>query len=268
MPASFETKLQALVRQRSGIVLEGAKLTEAAVLVKQRLRASPDDALFSLEMKKELPEWLISTLTINETFFFRHPNQFEEVRRWIAARASVPSSLDCVCLGCSTGEESYSLAMLLAEDPRVSSFTVTGVDIDPVAIETARSAHYPTLSLARTPSTHRRMLEKYSEVTRVPGGQRLALNRGLTKNVRFRVGNCLTEDVGAVDLVFARNVLIYFAPADRERTIRRLRKSLNPDGLLLIGAGELFPNDLKEHGGPAWRLGAQDPRATEKASRS
>ncbi len=251
----FEAKLQAIVQRRSGIVLEGQKLTKAAQFVGQRHRGrSHSDSLASLEMNQSLPDWLISHLTINETFFFRHPNQFDAVREWLASRPNTDRPLRCVCLGCSTGEEPYSLAMLLASDPSVSDFRVVGYDIDPEAVSTAVAAEYPQHALTRTPSSYRSMLSQYTETVRTAHGERLSLKRTLKESVKFQVSNCLTEDIGSADIVFARNVLIYFAPEDRERLLRRVQRTLLPGGLLLIGAGELLPSSLKSQGGPTWRL--------------
>jgi chemotaxis protein methyltransferase CheR len=184
---------------------------------------------------------LARELTINETYFFRHPAQLEAFRdvalpdRMRAREAS--RQLRVTSLGCSTGEEPYSLAILLDDVRRRGwEVTITGVDLDPAVLERAGRGRYTAWSLRETPP------EVQRRWFRADGDDRI-LDEGIRSAVTFVQAN-LASDEGELwraeshDVVFCRNVLMYFGAEAMLAAVGRITRALAPGGYLFLGHAE------------------------------
>jgi len=186
---------------------------------------------------------LLDTLTINVTQFFRDPEVFTLFREQVlptvvqAKLARRQRILRVWSAGCATGEEAYSLAMSLldAVDRTGASTiipTVIGTDIDRSALATAKKAEYPVRQLAHIPQ-HDQM--RYLDI----GADTFHMKQKVRDIVRFQYLNLFeSAPIHGVDVVFCRNVFIYFNKADQERLIRAFWESLTRGGYLVLGRSE------------------------------
>ena len=187
---------------------------------------------------------LISLITNNETYFFREEPQLRvfvdeilpQLKREKQARGE--RTIRIVSAGCSSGEEVYTLAMLFlqaASFPGDWDLRITGIDVDPCVLERARAGIYSPRSFrSATPQ----YLERYFKIS---GHDFLA--KDLLRNcTRFVEGNLL--DLTSViperniDVIFCRNVLIYFSDETSKRVVRGFSELLAPQGLLFLGHSE------------------------------
>jgi chemotaxis protein methyltransferase CheR len=179
-------------------------------------------------------------MTTHETFFFRDAVFFEALDASIIPRVLAGLSggrqLRIWCAACSTGQEPYSVAMLLAErHPALFERTqIVATDVSDLTIEQARAAVYSTLEVNR--GLHATRLLRHFE--QAPGGFRVA--ERLRCRITWRACNLLDpwchEDT--YDLVLCRNVLIYFSADDREKVVSRLYSVVRRDGCVGVGSTE------------------------------
>jgi chemotaxis protein methyltransferase CheR len=178
----------------------------------------------------------VDLLTTNETFFFREPKHFDFLRdtvlpAWRGGPRRVWSAAS------SSGEEAYTLAMVLAEHAPTADWEVVGTDISTRVVEKARAGHYP---ISRADKIPRQYLTKYC--LKGVGSQEgtFVIDRALRDRVSFRHAN-LKEDLGALgafDVIFLRNVMIYFDLPTKRRVLERLIPMLKPGGYFMIGHSE------------------------------
>ena len=200
------------------------------------LRFAPDRA--------EEQQRMVSHLTNNETYFFREQPQLSvfanEVLRAIKERKAKTNdrTLGVLSVGCSTGEEPLTLAMILFDCGQFVwgwDVRVTGLDVDEAALEKARRGLYHQNSLrAVTPPLFER------HFVRTDGGVRA--RDSVRKSVEFRAGNLLDpasyDGLPPLDAIFCRNVLIYFSDAAIQRAIGLFHDRLGPGGYLFLGHAE------------------------------
>jgi chemotaxis protein methyltransferase CheR len=166
----------------------------------------------------------------------------EEVVPLVVKGAGAQSRLTVWSAGCSTGEETYTLAMLLHDHPALRAWKVRiiGTDLCPSNIEPAERGVYRATALR---STNEKQKQKYfSEVER----NEYRVNADLRRLVHFSVANLVdaadVRSVGRVDIIFCRNVLIYFDPKSRQTTTNLFYERLLPGGFLLLGHSESLLN--------------------------
>jgi chemotaxis methyl-accepting protein methylase len=216
-------------------------------------------------------EWdhLIHLLPLHETRFFRHDASLklvdEHLRKRCGASRERPNALNIWSVGCSTGEEVYSLSMvandaLKACDPR-PRWCVIGSDVSRTSLEIARRGRYHRRQLSNLDAN---ALERNFD--RIDDGTH-AVKPELREHVQFVSFNLYelrTEAgvMGPMDVVFCQNVLIYFDNHDRELIVARLAEHLVPGGLLVLGAGELMHRNLPR----LKRVNTDDTLAFEKLS--
>lgn len=191
-------------------------------------------------------EYVFETLTTKETYFFRQEYQLktfvDEVVPLIVKDAGAQSRLTVWSAGCSTGEETYTLAMLLHDHPALRAWKVRiiGTDLCPSNIEQAERGVYRSSSLRST--TEKQKSLYFSEVER----SEYKVNADLRRLVHFSVANLIdpadVRSVGRVDIIFCRNVLIYFDPKSRQTTTNLFYERLLPGGFLLLGHSESLLN--------------------------
>jgi chemotaxis protein methyltransferase CheR len=238
--------VRALVRQRSAIVLDSEKVYRADTcllpLARQEGLGSVEDLVARLRGTpvNGLHLRVVEAMTINETSFFRDLYPFEALRREVLPeiiRRRASERLDIWCAACSTGQEPYSVAMLLREHfPAFATWKVRllASDLSSAVLERARAGRYNQLEVNRgLPAP---LLIKYF--------QRQGVEWQLKDDVRRMVDFCsinLIESwpvVGSVDVVFLRNVLIYFDVETKKRILDRLHALLRPGGVLFLGGAE------------------------------
>ncbi len=199
---------------------------------------------YGREHQSEFDE-IVERITTNETYFFRESYQLkaftDEVLPTIAGERDKGDRVRIWSAGCSSGEEPYSIAMLLREAPAAQglSFDIFGNDISKKVLRTARAGVYRDSSFRQTEP---RYIERH--FTREGGMYRL--NDDIKTAVTFGHLNLMDEGalalIANVDVIFCRNVMIYFAPASRTRMLEAFHKKLRPGGWLLLGHSESLIN--------------------------
>jgi chemotaxis protein methyltransferase CheR len=241
-------ELRDWIHQHSGIFLDSSRVDPLRISVvtrATRLEFSDHADYFRLLRgdEREFKE-LMNLVTINETSFFRFPGQFDALTERV-----VPEILDgkskmnhlfrAWSAGCSTGEEPYTIAMSLLDSPlRESGFTphVLGTDVSTQALDRAREAVYRAKSLANLPDS---VVQRWFEPA-VGGHRPIAKIRDV---VDFSYHNLIKEPypldlMGNWDVIFCRNVTIYFKFESTRRVVNNFFDSLNPGGYLFIGHSE------------------------------
>lgn len=191
-------------------------------------------------------EAAVESLTTHETYFFREPSQLkafcDELLPVLEKRNGRTRRLRLWSAGCSSGEEAYTLAMLLKDSRRFDDWDVEvyGTDISRRVLTIARRAEYGPSALRATSAD---LLERFF----VPAGNnRVRVRDEVRSWVSFGHHNLLDETgsqlVPRMDAVFCRNVMIYFDQAARRRVLRIVRDRLVPGGYLLLGHSENLLN--------------------------
>lgn len=180
----------------------------------------------------------IDSITTHKTHFYRQPGHYEFIlRKAVPELLQSRSFIRAWSVGCSSGEEPYTIAMVLAEYASKHggfNFTVVGSDISALALERAEQAEYDWGSVANLP-THCRS----SHMTRAE--RKYRVSPGIRKHVTFRRLNLLDDSYdieGPVELAFYRNVGIYFDAAEQSRILKRICHNMAPGGYLLLGHAE------------------------------
>ncbi len=191
---------------------------------------------------------LINALTTNVTAFFREKHHFEALAEYMLPEAMLRNSrsrrIRIWSAGCSTGEEPYCVAMTAAEAmPQDSSwdFKVLATDIDSDVIAFAQEAVYPLDRVASLPSE--RLHNCFQKGSGAQAGKAI-VKAHLRSAVTFRVLNLLHAWPmhGPFDVIFCRNVMIYFDQETREKLVARFAQMLAPGGYLCIGHAESIHN--------------------------
>jgi len=240
-----------LVKNEAAIVLEPGKeyLVEnrLAPLAAQEGYGSLNNFIGKLKASSinGLHHKCIDALTTNETSFFRDFQPFETLRKevlpkLIESRAST-RQLSIWSAACSTGQEPYTIAMLLQEHfPQLADWTISilATDLSPTVLKTAMDGQYSQFEVNRgLPATY---LVKY--FTKV--GDRWHIKPDLKSRIQFRSMNLVQPwpILPTFDLVFVRNVMIYFDVETKKTILRRIRNCLLPHGYLFLGAAETTVN--------------------------
>lgn len=188
---------------------------------------------------KQSPLWrdLVAQLVNGQTEFFRQPDVVDALRRVLLPEVLGRADGASLCsVGCSTGEEAYTLAMLASELP--ASVSVVGVDISDDALRHARLGVYRAQRLAGVPVEYRVRFWRDLDGK----GTRYQAAAELREMIAFRPYNLAADDpstLGRHDLILCQNVLIYFRPHVRSRALETLAQALRPGGYLVLGPGEV-----------------------------
>lgn len=239
--------VRTLVRSGSGLVLEDGK----AYLASSRLAqvatrtglGSDSEVVARLRTGKDpkLAREVVETLTVNETFFFRDIHPFETLKKTVlpelVRQRAGGRKLTIWCGACSTGQEPYSIAMILRDHfPALGGWDVQVVatDLSAAVLDRARAGRYSQMEVNRgLPAP---LLVKHFD--RV--GADWVLKPEVRRAVSFRQHNLVTDPaaVSGADVVFLRNVLIYFDVPTKKAILGRVRTSMRPDGYLFLGGSE------------------------------
>lgn len=236
-------EIKKIIKEKSKNVLTDKKAREVLEILKRKIpTGSIEEKLKKISKYSELPGWLNDALTINETFFFRHPEQFQFLENYIEQVKYDGRPFKVLCGGVSTGEEAYSLAFLL-EKYLGSNFEVTGIDISNEAIEKAINGIYHESLISRAPKEFEDILKKNLHSLSGKDKGLYKVKESIKDKIRFKACNIFNLPLENYDLIFFRNILIYFEQADKEKIYDKLLSHLRLGGVMMVGAGELFPNN-------------------------
>jgi chemotaxis protein methyltransferase CheR len=240
------------VNNELGIKMPDSKVTMVQSRLMRRVRelglGSVDQyaEYFFSSSNGEEREHLINAITTNKTDFFREPVHFDYLRKVVlhglAGNWIRGSRFKAWSAGCSSGEEPYTLAMVLAEYARQHQpgfdFAILATDVSTRVLEYARSGIYQEAQVLPVPVDLRRKYLSHSRNKAEPGTRVVA---GLREKVSFHQLNFMDGDYGVKDMfdaIFFRNVMIYFDKATQEAVINKLCRNLSPGGYLFAGHSE------------------------------
>lgn len=237
-------RFQALIHKLAGISLSDAKKVLLVGRLGKRLKACGIGS-FSEYYKLVTgtggaaeSQAMVDLLTTNETYFFREEKHFEYLSQQVLARHPPGRGFDIWSAACSTGEEVYTLAMVLAERLGLhATWSITGSDISTQVLENAERAQYPMERARATPVEY---LRKYClKGVREDAGSFL-VGQALRRHVRFMQVNlnATLPEVGSFDVILLRNVMIYFDPETKRGVVGRLIGKLKPGGHFIVGHAE------------------------------
>jgi len=236
-------EFQRLIYRLAGISLSPAKKALVCGRLAKRLKhyslGSYRDYLRLLTSGKEPAELqtALDLLTTNETYFFREPRHFEFLQHRILAERRPGSPFRVWSAACSSGEEPFTLAMVLADRLGEVPWEIVASDISTRVLERARSGLY---AMERARHIPQRYLQEYC--LKGVGSQegRFLVDKRLRARASFRQIN-LNEtlpQLGEFDVIFLRNVMIYFNTDTKARVVERIAATLKPGGYLIIGHSE------------------------------
>jgi len=193
----------------------------------------------------KLRERVIEAMTTNETFWFRDAFPFDILQSQIFPELeSKVGGIKIWSAACSSGQEAYSISMA-TEEYKASNpgklrgdVRIVGTDISPQIVRAAQEACYDNLAMTRGLSPERK--KKFFQQK----GDCWEVNANIKARASFRGLNLLQSYsmLGKFDIVFCRNVLIYFSPENKRDILERIRQTLNPRGYLFLGASESLSN--------------------------
>lgn len=236
MPDAYETFLQDLHR-RKGLDLTGYKRPQMERRINSLMRSLGvgDYSGYLDLMEKEPQHWrkFVDTLTINVSEFYRNPPQWETLQNKVVLDLLTrTSSLKLWCAGCSTGEEPYTLAMVMMSNFPGVPFTISATDIDEEVLRKANCGVYTDKALANLPGTY---IAKYF---RQQENNYLVLDE-VKRKVKFSRHNLLKDPFEKnFDMILCRNVVIYFTEESKSYLYRKFFDSLKPGGIMFTGSTE------------------------------
>lgn len=239
--------VEQLVRKRSGLVLTAEKsyLIESrlAPIARKEGMSGVDELVQSMRQKPDerVIIAVVDAMTTNETFFFRDKTPFDLLKDDVIppmTKARPPGhKLRIWCAAASSGQEPYSIAMLIDQTPAIMNglgADILATDISDRVLEKARTGAYTQFEVQRGLSIQMLMkyFDKKDDQWRISDRMRAA--------VRFQALNLLSDFrfLGRFDIVFCRNVLIYFDTQTKRDILERMARQMPDDGVLLLGAAE------------------------------
>jgi len=189
--------------------------------------------LAALNADVRLMNEFLDRMTINVSEFWRNPSRWSALeQRFIPEMLKENARLKLWSAACSTGEEPYTIAMILAELGALERTTLLATDLDVKVLEKAQAGVYPERSVREVPPSY---MAKY--VTKAGDDYRIA--EQLKKAVRFQRHNLLLDPFGGgFDLIVCRNVMIYFTEDAKTKLYHRFADALRPGGMLFVGSTE------------------------------
>ncbi len=234
----FKT-LRDTIYNASGIVFEDRKKYFIENRIQEHMEelgiTSLKDYIYRLKTDKGVLKELISKITVNETYFYREYYHLKALAHLVQKEES-HKSIRFLSIPCSTGEEPYSIAIVLTEVlGEGARFDITAVDIDMHALVKAKEGIYGRRSVSKLPAQY---LKKYFE--EVEGGWKI--KDVIKKRVLFKEGNILDgafmKGLGTFNYVFCKNLLIYFDEVSRVKAINNLYDVMVKGGYLFLGHAE------------------------------
>lgn len=246
-------RLASMLQQEAGIHLGPHKHELLRSRLTRRLRALglatfSDYAGFAEQHRDERLEMIDCVLT-NETRFFREPHQFDFLEREVLPRWKTEAAsghrgrrVRVWSAGCSTGQESVSIAMCLLANLEGWSIDILATDLSLRALRVAIAGLWPVEKADEVPERFRKRFMLRGKGSQAGWMRATDEVRALTRFQRVNLAEALPE-IGAFDLIFCRNVLIYFEAEARKRAITRMVSRLSPNGHFFVGHAESLVND-------------------------
>jgi len=253
MSADEYKKFQQILEKSSGILLGDGK----EYLVTSRLRrlmereaiGSVADLVSAMERNRTLMESVVDAMTTNETLWFRDDHPYRIFReKLLPEMAKNRRAVKVWSAACSTGQEPYSLSIEFEEFKKknpgalMSGERILATDISPSSLAQAKDGVYQQLAIRR--GMNDQHLKNYFETVE---GDRWRISNQIRQRVDFRPQNLQQNfsALGKFDIIFCRNVLIYFSSDLKMDILKRMHACLNPGGYLMLGASEAM-NNLSE----------------------
>ena len=248
-------KLRNYLNGEIGIFVEDSKMQsiykrKIIKLLKEKGYSDFEDFYKDLILKRSsvLRQDLINVFMVNETYFFREKYQFDTLINYVLPELDTlrPKNevINILCAPVSTGEELYSIAIMLMEEGTLikkRDFMLLGIDIDSDAIAKAKEGIYSERSVHKLPSE---IIEKYF----VKIGNKYRVKDFLKKAVNFKIVNVMDKyqmkKLGMFDVIFSRNMLIYFDEKSKREVIATFYSILKNNGYLFLGHAERVPSDI------------------------
>lgn len=229
--------------ERAGIVLNDSKKALVCGRLEKRLRhygfTSYSEYFRLLGQPGFERETLtaIDLLTTNETYFFREHKHFDFLIDQYFPTCQPGQRLRFWSAASSSGEESYTLALLASEHAKTSHWEVVGTDISTRMLDKARRGLYPIAAADKIPKS---LLKKHCLKGHGEYDGFFLIDAGLRSRVKFIRANLIEKlpDLGIFDIIFLRNVMIYFDITTKQRLIERIQHFLRPGGYLFISHSE------------------------------
>jgi len=247
-PCLDESQFEAiaeLVRARTGLLLTHSRRPQAEAAIQRAMEASslanPERFIQFLHGSERAFQDLVERLTVAETYFFREREQFEAVRQIVLPELQRSLRDRRLCLwsaGCATGEEAYSLAIVLEQEGLAEQASIVATDISRAALSHARKGVYGAWSFRDVPAE---LINRYFRRQ----DERLVLVERIRRLVEFDTVNLAAEvypphiaQPAGLDLILCRNVLIYFGPDAVERVAMQMFATLRDGGWLIAGPSD------------------------------
>ncbi len=257
-PEDF-ARFQSFLNEKTGILLGDNKqylvASRLSSVLKEKQLSSLSELLTQIRspMNSALLQTVIDKMTTNETLWFRDGFPFDYLNRSILPeiKQAGKSRASIWCAACSTGQEPYSIAMGVEEaqssERRAEvpmSVDIVSTDISTRVLEQARLGEYQSIEITRGLS-----LERQKRFFTQSDAGAFVLQDQIRRKVRFSTLNLLQtpyKAMGKFDVIFCRNVLIYFSAELKEKVILGLSECLNDGGYLFLGASESMPASINQ----------------------
>jgi len=232
-----------LIHDAAGIAMADEKKVLVATRLAKRLRHHNLDSYGAYYRLVTAPEQtgefqlVVDLLTTNETYFNREPQHFSVLADLLRERSTRNQVYRIWSAACSSGEEAYTLAMTLAENLQGQRWEIVGTDISSRMILSCEQGVYPMSRAEKLPLP---LLHKHClRGVRSQEGM-IRVSRALRERCSFRMGNILesARELGQFDIIFMRNVMIYFDSDTKKRVVGNVLKNLKPGGYLFISHSE------------------------------
>jgi chemotaxis protein methyltransferase CheR len=231
------------LQNKIGICLSDNKKTLLIARLSKRLRHYQMDSFgryFDMVMEHAHPDEeqiMIDLLTTNETYFFREPHHFDYFKNEVLSKRKHSKGFRVWSAASSTGEEAYSIAMLLTDHFGLNGWEIIGSDVSSRVLNTAKQGKY---IMDRIDGIPKDSLKKYCLKGFGAEEGSLLIDKSLRNNVNFIPVNLNKPlpNIGLFDVIFLRNVLIYFDMETKRQIVKRVLSLLKPDGIFFIGHSE------------------------------
>ena len=248
-------KLRNYLNNEIGFYIDDSKMQniykrKVVKLLKDKNYTDFKEFFKDLILKKSsiLKQDLINVFMVNETYFFREKYQFDTLINYVLPELDLlrPKNevINILCAPVSTGEEIYSIAIMLMEEGNLINkrdFMLLGIDIDSDAINKAKEGVYSERSVHKLPDE---IKEKYFIKT----GNKYRVKDFLKKAVNFKIVNIMDKyqmkKLGMFDVIFSRNMLIYFDEKSKREVIATFYSIMKEGGYLFLGHAERVPSDI------------------------
>ncbi|MFT6733154.1 MAG: chemotaxis protein methyltransferase CheR [Polaribacter sp.] len=247
--ASEYDRFKSLLEHKSGILLGDNKqylvTSRLANFIKECDLSNLSDLLAQIEQptNRQLLQKVIDRMTTNETLWFRDGYPFEYMKKTLIPEFNKKGSFKIWCAACSSGQEPFSLAMLLYETGAFTNGSIIATDLSVRILEKAKLGQYQDIELKRGLPADK--LRKYFDAIDTNNWQ---LKSNLRNKIRYQATNLLNApfSLGKFEIIFCRNVLIYFSQENKTKVLNGLIDSLKPGGYLFLGASESLTKDCEK----------------------